>query len=347
MNDVFEINVENPLEKHLRNLLDDSETSDKFPYIGIDRFQLYTNIKSKLNKDYYRDIGSSLAADTDGAAFTRHDLGHVNDVIRRAGQLLGLGSEANSPAYANLRPYEIFVLLVACLIHDAGNIEGRKDHAIKARGILRKVCDNHLDGNEIGVISRIARAHGGKTPEGSLDTIGKLDRRDGVEDITVRPQLLASILRLADELAENSNRSNTRKEDKSRYPNLYCKCISTRIDYKSRWIKLDFTISDDDCKIFEKNEFGTEMYFLDYVLNRIAKTEVERRYCDRFLRGFATYTETRVGIELLKNDIEWHQIHFVLMEDSYPDIDIEKNLSSKLDANEIAERYAKMCDEDA
>lgn len=341
MSEGLDINLDSPLEVYLRTLVDQENAHNEFPYTGDNRFDLYKNIKSKLQRDYYRDIDGALTKDSGGGAYTRHDLGHVDDVIRKAGQVLGANSEAEVPAMNRLKPYEVFVLLVACLIHDAGNIYGRTGHANRARRVLQDVSDGRLDNKEIALISKIARAHGGKTAAGNPDTIGELPIRDGAEHITVKPRLLAAVLRLADELAENVRRANRREEEGSRFPNLFCSTISVHVDYKSRWIALDFAVADDSCVLFAGDEEGNEMYFLDYISKRVAKTELERRYCDRYLRGFATYDRIRVNIELLRDHDEWREpIFFELLEDGYPssgDLDVFRR--DRIDGRAIASEY--------
>lgn len=340
MSDGLDINLDSPLEVLLKELVKRENAHNEFPYTGDNRFDLYSSIKAQLQRDYYRDIDGALTKDSGGGAFTRHDLGHVDDVIRKAGQVLGANSDAVEPAMHRLKSYEVFVLLVACLIHDAGNISGRKGHANQARRILQEVAGNRLDTKEISLISKIARAHGGKTTAGSSDTIGELPIRDGVEHITVKPRLLAATLRLADELAENVRRANRRDEEGSKFPNLFCSTISVSVDYKSRWISLDFTVADENCVLFAKDENENEMFLLDYISQRVAKTELERRYCDRYLRGFATYDGIRVNIELLRDHDEWQAIHFELMEDGYPNsTDLEAFRLGKIDGKSIASDY--------
>jgi len=347
MTQSYDVKFSNPLEIHLKELLECENSHNDFPHCGIDRFDLYKNIKSKLNDDYYRDVDSGLTKDSGGSAYTHHDLGHVDDVIRKAGQIVGLGSEANTPAIEHMKPYEVFVLLVACLIHDAGNKTGRKGHAAKARKILGDVSDDRLPQKEISIISNVAKAHGGETLSGGKDTIGELSPKDGVDNTKVRPQMLAAILRLADELAENYRRASTRNEPESIFPNLYCKRISPHVDYESRRLTLDFTLSDKDCKLLEKDEHGVEMYFLDYIANRVSKTELERRYCDRYLRGFATFEETRVKIELLRKAEDWADpIFFTLKENGYPtDKPSEIVTKELIDGERIAARYRAYCKE--
>ena len=344
MNDHYDVQFATPLERHFEELLAQDDAHNKFPYVAINRMDLYRRIKSNINKTYYRDTDAGLAAHSGGGAFTHHDLGHVDDVIRKAGQLLGAGTDIREPPLANLTHHEVFVLLVACLIHDAGNKEGRLGHASKARSILRSVSDGSLDEKELSLISKIAEAHGGTTVNGSKDTIGHLRLEDGVEQSRIRPRHLAAILRLADELAENPRRASTRSAELSEFPNQYCRAISVRVDCENRALSLHFCVADDDCELFGRNENDEEMYFVDYIRSRVVKTELERRYCDRYLRGFATFEVTRVNIEFIRNDQEWNNIHFELKEDGYPDLEDDSVLSPEaLSGATIASQYQAHC----
>ena len=340
MNKGQNISYDTPLEVLLKKKVDEEDSHHHFPHTGTNRFMLYTSIKTKLQERIYRDIGDALAKDSGGKAYTRHDLDHVDDVIRKAGQLLGANSDTSNPAINQISPYEIFVLLVACLIHDAGNIDGRSGHALRARKILDEISDNQLDPKEIGLISKIARAHGGKTLSGNSDTIGELRLTDFVENSKLRPRFLAAVLRFADELAENPRRANRREEKGSKFPNLFCSVVTIGVDYRNRWISLDFSVSDDACALKEEDENGREVFFLDYIAKRVIKTELERRYCDRQLRGQATFDAIRVTIELIKDYEEWELIHFELEDRGYPSSDnLEDFLEKKIRGCSIAEKY--------
>ena len=182
MSDGYDIKFNNRLEQLLKGYAIGPTAENDFPNCGRNRWELYKNIKAELNDKYFRDIDGALTADTDGGAFTRHDLGHINDVINRVGQILGLGSGADTPVANELSPYEVFVLLVACLIHDAGNKFGREGHAGQTRRILVEICGTTLSQKELSIISTIAKAHGGKAQDGTKDTIGVLRERDGIEN---------------------------------------------------------------------------------------------------------------------------------------------------------------------
>ncbi|MBO9413673.1 MULTISPECIES: HD domain-containing protein [unclassified Ruegeria] len=339
----YDVKFTSVLERKLEKDANREDVGEIFPSNGINIFDCYKTLKARVNDEYLRDVQAGLTADTQGeAAFTRHDIGHVDDVIRIAGELMGAGSSAKTPVIEKLKPYENFVLLCACLVHDAGNVEGRDEHERRARKVLRAVSKGILQNKEIKVIAAIAAAHGGKNPDRSKGKIERILREDGVAALTVRQQLLAGLLRFADELAENNRRASRLDNDASRFHNLYCECIHVHVNYEARWIKLDFELSEQGCELKGSPE-GREEYFVDYLKSRVIKTELERRYCDRFIRGFCSFEEVRVTIEWLYDEDVWKTEDFVLRESGFPTD--EQNVwpdGQELSGEIVASEYKKM-----
>jgi hypothetical protein len=317
----YDVTFNSFLEKLLEKLANNSENSNAFPPSAGNRYHVYCQLKQQLYVKYYRDIDTALNTETgEPTAFTHHDISHVNDVIQKMGELLGQRSEAKTPASGELEPYEVFVLLVAALVHDVGNYNGRTTHTLTSRKMLREVASPTLDVHEIKLIADIAQAHAGRRQDNNKNTIGALQVEHGIGSIKVRVRLLAAILRLADELSENPARATSRTAPRSILANLYCQRVNCRINYSSRNLGLDFVLHDDEISRLAENESGNKVYFVDYIATRIVKTELERRYCNRFLQNFASYDELRVTVSFYHNDIEClEKIHFELQEDGFPD----------------------------
>ena len=297
----MDVKLDGRLEVLLKSYCERKNAATKFPRFGGDRFAVYCAIKQALWQRYYRDVSAGLntteALEKNAdIAFTHHDASHVDDVIERMAWLLGHGTKVETPAISHLSEYELFVLLVACLVHDAGNRDGRKGHSNRAWAILNDVGKDKLSVHEIRVISSIADAHGGHTTSGEQDTIRPLRDRAGVEGFNINPSRLAAILRFADELADNPRRGSSRRAENSKFANLYCERINTNIDYVSQWVSIEFVIHADELKKPGKDESGKDIYFLDYIYGRLQKTELERRYCSKFLQNFASYNSIRVVI---------------------------------------------------
>jgi exopolyphosphatase/pppGpp-phosphohydrolase len=153
----------------------------------------------------------------------------VDDVIAMVGRLLGL--EVGGVADA-LEPYELYVLLFAVLLHDAGNARTRKNHEKEPKAIIARMGSvAGVEPVERKLIASIAEAHGGRTKDGDKDTIRKVIQLDieNIGGLSVRSRLLAAALRLADELSENPQRADPQalirpyQTPESVIHNLYCK----------------------------------------------------------------------------------------------------------------------------
>jgi hypothetical protein len=172
-------------------------------------FEKYCEIKRFLAANYYEVAGAGLALE--GERFTKHSIDHVDDVIRQAGHLVGLGTPIPDAAYTKLLPYETYVFLLAILLHDAGNASGRSGHEKAPRMILEELGRiSGLADVEKRLIASIAQAHGGRTTSGDKDTIANIvqDEQSNIGNIVVHGRRLAALVRLADELSENPNRAD-------------------------------------------------------------------------------------------------------------------------------------------
>ncbi len=129
-----------------------------------------------------------------------HGQSHVRRVNQRVSELL---SHFKSP----ITPYEAYLLFCGIQFHDVGNIFGRTEHESKCKEIMEKHCRQIIkDAVERDTIVRIATAHGGYY-SGERDTIQALRKLQRLFEQPVREQLLAALLRFADELADDSSRA--------------------------------------------------------------------------------------------------------------------------------------------
>ena len=162
-----------PLEKVFERMAGTHRSS--FPNTTIDYCVLYKGLVQHLRSNIYKDVDAGLAANTiEHGLYTAHNSEHFDEVVLYAGELLGV--KDGSEDVKNLSPYELYVLLVAIRVHDAGNIHGREEHERKCFTVLRNCgAASGDDDAEKKIIGSIAQAHGGKTPAGDKDTIGALD----------------------------------------------------------------------------------------------------------------------------------------------------------------------------
>lgn len=345
------ISVDSALEQWFKKSL--QKRSVKLPSRGGRYFEHYISIKQRLADKYYAVAGAALAQE--GDRYTRHDIGHVDDVIETAGLMLGLGSDSATPATKHLQAYEGFVLLVAILLHDAGNAMRRQDHEKKAAEILREIdAATGLSAIERRIISSIARAHGGEMEDGSKDTITGLisEPVPNIGGIEVHAWRLAALLRLADELSENHSRADLVAIDDAATPplsllaNLYCLVINRRIDFKGNSVHLEFMIDKQllprTFAIPVKGGGTREIMFVDYIAERLEKCERERRYCNRFLAGFASYDRIRAKLVIMDGDREIDSVAVDLEEVGYPGLSMNvRELQPRFDACKLRDQHCE------
>lgn len=182
----------------------ESVNHDQFPN-HRDYFRRYVNIKNWISEHIYDDIKAGalfaeVTAEREPVYLNNHGKAHVECVIGRATEFI-----RNS---CKIDPYQIYILLVAILLHDAGNIYGRKNHESMCRKILSKIGDIAGDESaEQRIILQIAQAHAGYL-DADKDTIAALEPSVDLYGRSIDQQLLAAILRFADELADDTSRAS-------------------------------------------------------------------------------------------------------------------------------------------
>jgi hypothetical protein len=222
---------------------------------------------------------------------------------------------------------------VAIHLHDVGNIFGREGHELSSADVMRdlegKLGDESV---EKKTIHKIAQAHGGHV-NGDKDKIGKLPPKEPVLGEFVREQLLAAILKLSDELADDYERAARYAALKGKLPresqiyHKYAESLhSAMYDPTGKEILLHFDIPIDSLlqKYGKGNKAGgiDEVYLLDEIFERTIKTHLEVTYCSRFLRQYITVDNIYVKIDIYNNKFFEEIVHVIgyrLVEKGYPD----------------------------
>ena len=315
-----------------------SKDKSKFPRMPNDYYVQYANFVNLLRADIYPQVDAGLASNSATPGYyTAHNAEHFDEVVRYAGDLLG-ASEANRDSWDVLSPYELYVLLVAIRIHDVGNLEGREQHEKKCFKFLN-MYEQALGGDraELKVIAKIAEAHGGKI-NGNKDTIHFLNPQEKVGNITIRPRLLASILRFADEICESRNRAATYALKRGALPphseiyHKYAAAIkSSHYGSSERRLTLEFQLEVNDViRKWGKAILKTgdevsleEDYLIDEILDRLDKMNRERKYCNIYSRGVYAVESIRATIRVVDDELDTLEEIPVpeIMDAGYPDED--------------------------
>lgn len=349
-------------ELFLSNKINDNS----FPS-GKDYIATYTILKNNFEKNIHPEIKTKILEIEREGYYNDHGVDHIKMVIDRISKIIE-NFKQNESSFS-LSNYEVFILLIAANLHDAGHlITNRKGHANAAKELLSrfdKAPNSLLDPGERRIIGDIAKSHGGKD-----DPIGKLASEDHISGIKIRPRLLASILRLADELAEDKTRAsrfllylkdegdtqNNPLDDFSEIFHRFSESIDS-IYIEGNVIKLSFCVNSKQLiKKFKKKSGDSETthFLLDEIYERCLKTFLETLYSNRFFEPNNRYTKITVKIYLLDEyeDYLIDPISFVLEENGYPSIgrgDIfemcKKNLKDTTGADINGEYIARLIEQ--
>jgi len=265
-------------------------------------------------------VRSGTASWDDFVYLTKHGPEHCEAVIGRVTELI-------RASQVTISPYEAYLLLFAIHLHDAGIALGRQKHWERCAKIMR---DLHVAGSEEcekKTIVQIAQAHG-RESDGNPDTILTLlpEPEFVLLEQKVRPQVLAALLRLADELAEGRNRACRFLLGQGSVPpesilcHEYSKSLHS-VTLDGAEIVLRFDMSQATAlQLFAKG--GENLYLLDEIFSRTVKLHCERRYCIRFLRPQLWLDRVRVHIDIYSTDglyRDLKKIGYTLAERGYPE----------------------------
>ncbi len=280
-----------------------------FPF-NYDYPTQYHNLSNKLEKWIHPFVVQGAMLSGDGV-LSDHGPDHIKTVIKRATQLV-----ANMKEEDKLSPFEVYILLMAIQVHDVGNIEKRKGHEESNVAIIEKLRDKLTEYDKIEwvAIFDIASAHGGE----EKDKISKLPESDPIHNLPIRYQLLAAILKFADEVAEDSSRAARYLAQHIQFPEFsnlyheYAKSLhSVIVNTESRIVSMHFNLAEDSLHTTFKKQITTktgdkqviEQHLINEIFLRTLKTHYERLYCMRFLRPVINIDRVRVSIKVTCNDI--------------------------------------------
>ena len=197
-------------------------------------------------------------------------------------------------------------------MYDAGMAHGRKDHGANCRKVGENM-KNLLPSNafERTSIYKIAAAHHGRTIFGSKDTINALSEVETLNNIQFRPSLIASLIRLFDEISEDYTRAAGYLLEHGQLPkesiihHTYASSIRS-VSYMSKGIEIIYCLT----KKCLENKFQlihdgveSEIYLFDWICKRFAKINNERQYCASYMWGFLQIEHVTARIQVLDEEL--------------------------------------------
>lgn len=302
-----------PLEIYVRDIL--ASNQNKLPNRTARYWDRYTHLLSSLRENVYPNVNAGLAClSKSPGIYTDHGEHHFDEVIRYAGLLL---ASPTSPDPHGLEPYELYLLLCAIRLHDAGNIDGRDAHERRVSSILGEYGGSIVhDAPEFNLISNIAEAHGGFNAfvPGDKDTISSLPPDDiPLGGITCRPRHVAALVRFADEVCEHRCRAaghhirNGTLPEENKLFHYYAQSISGAVpDRRIKSFRLNIEIDAQYLQTkyptpIKEDGSQDQVFLIDEILTRLAKFDRERIYCNQFLDPRLQTSQIEVQITLQKS----------------------------------------------
>jgi len=281
-------------------------------------FSKYKTLSEDLHKWVHNEVNVG-ANSKDQGFLTNHGSDHINTLITRVSEFLDKNTNIT------LTKFEVFVLLSAIHFHDVGNILGRQGHEINAKEISNLFGTGIVGQNELvfDYIYDVAKAH----KENGIDF---LPEREHVYEKLIRPQLLAAILKFADELAENFSRSSNINlvldniPEESLLYHKYASCINSIIpNPHTREISMIFNVKEEDiCKSYKKG--NDQIHLIDEIYLRTLKTYSERVYCMKFMRPYINFDTVKVRIDIKRKDGTKFSNGYVLAEQGIENFNMDE-----------------------
>ena len=319
-----------------------------------DLVSAYKTFKDFMEKEVHKETKAMtivMEKDDEDIYLNDHSADHIQMVIEKVSKILW----ADGTPIEELNPLECFILLSAIQIHDAGHvIGGREHHEQNAKEFLKKYDSNVVGSPEKKIIYEIARAHSGKD-----DPIGKLPQSEDISNFSVRMRLLAALLRLGDEMADESSRASAflyeqnKIVEGSRLFHAFSMSLNSFLPHvDTQEIRMKFNLNKSRCcEVFKKPTKGggeVDIYLLDEIYVRTFKTFRECLYYNRFVSDKLRFNSVSVTIEFYDDDNFipfFDTIGYRLEEKGYPRLqeenvyalcgkDLEKE-GSKLDGEYI------------
>ncbi len=283
-----------------------------FPGVSCDWLDKFCSFEEYI-AEYHKNVNLAMAVVGDGL-LTDHGPEHINSVMRHVVDIM--------PDPMWLTGYEMYILMYAIHFHDLGNITGRLEHEKKIGEVMAKLDDRlPLSKTEREVTRSIAMSHGGYIDD-DKDTIKYVDERYYYGGASIRPKVLAAILRFADEVSDDLSRSDfegVNVPDRNKIFHAYSKSL-TPISVKGNTIKLAYSISYEQTQ--EKIPGPKEaVYLYDEILKRLEKMMIELEYCRKYAEGIIRITTLDIEIHIYKGEDVMRDVipPFRLTLQGYPD----------------------------
>lgn len=305
-------------------------------------FYTYFLVKSRLEKSYFPCLRDVQPFKTD------HGIGHINRILEKLSHFL----YPHLPLPENLNDRiidmeNLNLLMHAVLWHDLGNLYGRENHSQNITKVFEEVKSFLYEPPHQKWILKIAQAHSGP---GSIENYIE-ETSATIYDSVIYPRFLSALLRISDEIDEDSRRVEGRvtsilPEEETAFWQL-CLCTDSIIPvYQTDSLGNAALEIQVKCRMRDKvigakwGKKTSEVTAVNEYISRINKMNEERIYCNKFLQQYsALYFRKidRINTKIIiydENDKEIDKITFVFTDDKK-----ENDFFNNEDIKKILEKY--------
>jgi hypothetical protein len=238
-----------------------------------------------------------------------HGPTHIERVLNNLGGLIG--PQSGKKQGAAVGTFELFLSMLAIVAHDIGIIKGREGHAESSAALLADIARaNELlfDDHSTRILQTVIRCH-----SSSVDLVTECERfarRETFAGQSVRPGLVAALVRLSDELDEDRRRAErwvgklTDLPEASRPYWEFCQHIQgIDLGQPGGEITFDVVFSGTDIGrlVRDKNE---TLPFVKFFARKMAKINRERQVTSGYLGEFARQA-VKVSVKALEGVDKW------------------------------------------
>lgn len=277
----------------------ETQLRSKFgPNKGDAYFTDYASARSKVLNEIKQIQGVE-------SGLSDHGPDHIADVMKQVFAIISDDDQVHQ-----LSPLDLYILLLAVLFHDVGNLFGRINHNQKiaevydfARGTQSNIR------REKALVLRAARAHTGQSKGGDSNTLIELNDKENLDGAIIKLQSIAAILRFADELAEGPQRTTEFFRmnigyGKSQLWHQYASCTNVAVDRGNARVCLTYEIELSEYRDANgKINRDSLIELLACIRHRIGKLDQERRYTRYYCELLSVFKKTEIRLNFWSNGL--------------------------------------------
>jgi hypothetical protein len=258
----------------------------------------YEVLKNRLYRIDYGHWASGFPHGND------HGFTHIERVLEKLSDIVG------TRPLAALGPYELFLTMMAVLYHDIGLMRQRHDHAdISALLVSLESNEYLVSARDRDVIQSAVASHSGHK---DIET-----ETSGFPEVLlmgaerVRPKVVAALVRLADELDEDSRRADPILQarlgvpEESRFFWEFCRRIGgIQAVPEARVIRVQVEFQSEDIGRLVLLDLGQRAFVAAFA-DKLEKINRERVYANRFLPEPMRYERLLVTVRPIRGHATW------------------------------------------